>query len=192
MISLKCPNCNAELSVNEGRDVLYCEYCGHKILLGTKHEFTYTYHEIDEAKIKKHEVHEKIKLKKLDNEYKSKRILLIVGLLCLGYSVLAPLLMSFEYKSSINKYENSISGESIAVPFSSSDLTSEKYEVARTELENVGFTNITYIPINDFGILEAVVEGKVSEVSIDGKNSFKAGQRFPINAPVIIRYHSAK
>ena len=33
MIQLKCPNCNADLNVENNLDSFYCQYCGTKILL---------------------------------------------------------------------------------------------------------------------------------------------------------------
>lgn len=33
LVSLKCPSCGAELSVEEDRDICFCTYCGAKILI---------------------------------------------------------------------------------------------------------------------------------------------------------------
>ena len=33
LISLNCPNCGAELEVENGIDMFFCKYCGHKIML---------------------------------------------------------------------------------------------------------------------------------------------------------------
>lgn len=32
-INIKCPNCNAQLTVSEDRKELYCEYCGTKLII---------------------------------------------------------------------------------------------------------------------------------------------------------------
>lgn len=34
MINLTCPNCAADLDLPEDRDVVFCSYCGKKILIG--------------------------------------------------------------------------------------------------------------------------------------------------------------
>lgn len=34
MINLTCPNCAADLDLPENRDVVFCSYCGKKILIG--------------------------------------------------------------------------------------------------------------------------------------------------------------
>ena len=55
MISLKCPECRADLSVEDDRKECVCQYCGAKILIddgATAH----TYRKIDEARIKEAEV----------------------------------------------------------------------------------------------------------------------------------------
>lgn len=68
-ISLKCPECGAELSVGEDRKQCFCQYCGSKILIddgSTMH----TYRKIDEARIKEAEVRESLRLKELELEEK--------------------------------------------------------------------------------------------------------------------------
>ena len=40
--SLKCPECGANLEIEEGRSFCFCQYCGCKIMLDEeKHEYTY-------------------------------------------------------------------------------------------------------------------------------------------------------
>lgn len=67
MISLKCPECGAHLSIEEGHKQCFCQYCGTKIMLddGSK---TYTYRHVDEARIKEAEVEKLIRLKELEIE----------------------------------------------------------------------------------------------------------------------------
>lgn len=36
IIQLRCPNCNAELSIENDLDTFYCKYCGTKILLANQ------------------------------------------------------------------------------------------------------------------------------------------------------------
>lgn len=68
VISLKCPECNASLSIEEGRTQCFCQYCGTKILLDDG-STTYTYRKIDEARLKEAEV----RLKELEMEQEEKR-----------------------------------------------------------------------------------------------------------------------
>lgn len=84
-IELVCPKCGAHLSVDANREFLFCEYCGVKILLND--ENTYTIRKIDEAKIKKVEADQIIRLKELelaqrkaDNEAKKLKLKIIISL----------------------------------------------------------------------------------------------------------------
>lgn len=87
LISLTCPNCNANLdNIDPNLKQCYCQYCGTKIMLddGTIRKETHIY---DEAKIKETESKESIRLKELElerereKEHKElgKKLLLIGG-----------------------------------------------------------------------------------------------------------------
>lgn len=67
LISLKCPECGANLSVETELKHFFCQYCGAKIMLEDD-SATYTYRKVDEARIKEAEVSEIIKLKELEIE----------------------------------------------------------------------------------------------------------------------------
>lgn len=69
--SVKCPDCGATLPIEEGRNQMFCSYCGSSIIVTNENE--YIYRNIDEAKlkqaeaeIKKAEAEKEIKLKKLE------------------------------------------------------------------------------------------------------------------------------
>lgn len=78
-ISVKCPECGAELSVENGREFAYCSYCGTKVIISNDNE--HIYRTIDEASVKQAETDRIVKLKELEMEEKSKRmrIGLIIG-----------------------------------------------------------------------------------------------------------------
>ena len=68
LISLTCPNCNANLdNIDSSRPFCYCQYCGTKIALddGTIRKETHIY---DEAKIKETESSERVKMREMDLE----------------------------------------------------------------------------------------------------------------------------
>ena len=48
--SVKCPDCGAVLPIEEGRNQVFCSYCGSKIIMTNENE--YVYRHIDEAEIK--------------------------------------------------------------------------------------------------------------------------------------------
>lgn len=64
VISLKCPECGANISVEAGRKECFCTYCAAKIIIDDG-STTHTYRKVDEARIKEAEVSEKIRLKEL-------------------------------------------------------------------------------------------------------------------------------
>lgn len=58
--SLRCPNCDADLEVEDGLDTFFCKYCGHKILLEGQSKAAYD----AKVRIKKMEHEEKIQDKR--------------------------------------------------------------------------------------------------------------------------------
>lgn len=52
-ISIKCPECGANLPIEEGRKTMFCSYCGRQVMMVNENEYKYevTHHYIDDAKI---------------------------------------------------------------------------------------------------------------------------------------------
>ena len=52
-ISIKCPECGANLPMEEGRKTMFCSYCGRQVMMVNENEYKYevTHHYIDDAKI---------------------------------------------------------------------------------------------------------------------------------------------
>lgn len=69
IISLKCPECGADISIEEGHKQCFCQYCGAKILIDDG-STTHTYRKVDEARIKEAEVDKLIRLKELEIKQK--------------------------------------------------------------------------------------------------------------------------
>lgn len=65
---MKCPECKANLSVEEGRKYCFCQYCGTKIMLEDDrvNKTYYTYR--NEARLRQVEIDREIALKKLEIE----------------------------------------------------------------------------------------------------------------------------
>lgn len=60
LISIKCPGCGADLSVEDNREFSSCSYCGTKVKINNDNE--YIYRTIDEAGIKQAETDRIVKL----------------------------------------------------------------------------------------------------------------------------------
>ncbi len=70
-IKLKCPNCEANLTVSSDREFFFCEYCGARIAADEKNR--YTYRRIDEARIREADAAENIRMKELEIEQQKMR-----------------------------------------------------------------------------------------------------------------------
>ncbi len=94
MISLKCPSCGGGLSVEQGRDFTFCQYCGTKILF--EDENMHTYRHIDDADIKRAETERIVKLKELELEQdkrKGRKALIISWAVATGFLLIFGVLL---------------------------------------------------------------------------------------------------
>ena len=69
-ISVKCPECGADLEMEEGRKQMFYSYCGAKVMLQNENE--YTIRTVDEARIREAEVNRELRLKELELEKQRK------------------------------------------------------------------------------------------------------------------------
>ena len=79
VLALHCPSCGAELSVDEGKEITYCIYCGTKILLKDQNE-TITRHineaDVIRAKAERELAMKELALKEEENRKKPRELLL--------------------------------------------------------------------------------------------------------------------
>lgn len=68
--SVKCPECNASLPIEEGRTQMFCSYCGAKIIVHNENE--YICRHIDEAELTQAETDRLVELKRLEMEEKQR------------------------------------------------------------------------------------------------------------------------
>lgn len=62
MVALKCPECGADLEVPEGpRKIMYCAYCGAKIILQDDNEYTVNIHTTDDADVERAKTDQMVK-----------------------------------------------------------------------------------------------------------------------------------
>lgn len=64
---ITCPNCGANLRIDDDHDIFFCEYCGTKIRKESDHSYTKVEQEIryiDEARLKEAE----LKIKELESQ----------------------------------------------------------------------------------------------------------------------------
>ena len=71
------------------------------------------------------------------------------------------------------------------------DFISVNYSEAVTDLEGMGFTNVSAEPIYDIS-LGITDEGKMAFITIDGHEDFRRGEVYNSDAEVIVKYHALK
>jgi len=213
-IDLTCPKCGATLSVASGRDTLFCEYCGAKILLND--ENTYTIRNIDEAKLKQAETEQIAMLKKFEMaekraeaaqkklklKIKASIILAVVGTIMLiigflGWVDMFSLLglcpiMGIAYIWFVGNDSNDSDdlGDRVKVPSSVSDFETKNYTAIEAILKSAGFKNVKCVPLNDLTMGFIKKPGMVASITINGHEITSGGKKFSPDASVVISYHS--
>lgn len=96
MVSVKCPDCGATLSVEGDRKTAFCSYCGSKIILHNDNEYTINVN--DEAEVKYAETDQIVNLKKLEfaekaaqdrKQVRKLKILISLALAAIGMVMIA-------------------------------------------------------------------------------------------------------
>ncbi|MGN1087010.1 MAG: hypothetical protein ACI4Q5_08235, partial [Porcipelethomonas sp.] len=104
--SLKCPNCNADLEIEDGLDTFFCKYCGSKIVLEGQSGDAYRARtrvkemEHDERMAEKKYEHEKYKIKEKNMHKLSKAKIEIITAVSIVTVLIVFLVVSF---SSVKK-----------------------------------------------------------------------------------------
>lgn len=214
--SVKCPECGAGLPIEEGRQLMFCSYCGVKILMTNENE--YIYRTIDEAGIKKAEADHEVRIKQMEiiakknfakEKFKRFKVIMtvILGVVCLlsiaiGYSSngsLSALMVGMVsgiilFSMWINNIENGDDdinySDKIRVPSSISNYENKNYASIEAMFKSAGFTNVRCVPLNDLitGLLKK--PGIVESITINGHSITSGGKKFSPDASVVISYHS--
>lgn len=210
--TVKCPECGASLPIEEGREKLFCSYCGSQIIMTNENEFVFRH--VDEAKIKQAETDRTVQLKKLEiierkraAGERTKRtkitisiILGIVGALLMifggemteivGMGAVVAILYIWIMNDNDKDDTDLDLGDKVKVPSSISDYESKNYAVIEAVLSSAGFTNIRCIPLCDLKTAIFKKPGTVESITINGKEIISGGKKYPCDASVVISYHS--
>lgn len=87
------------------------------------------------------------------------------------------------------KYADERQGK-IVMPKGSAKYLGSNYQKVESELKELGFSDITFIPLYDIKTFEIWRKGNVIELSIDGSTKFMADDYFAPDAQVVITYHA--
>lgn len=174
--SVKCPDCGAVLPIEEGRNQVFCSYCGSKIIMMNENE--YVYRHIDEAEIKQAETERILRLKKIEfiekkreEAAKIKRIkiklTIVLGILAvifigMGYvgtndgfimpGLICCIIMACMWLLGDDQDDDSDFGDKIKVPKAVFDYEDKNYAAMEILFKSAGFTNVKSVPLNDLAV----------------------------------------
>ncbi len=211
-VSIKCPECGASLDVEEGRQQIFCSYCGTKVMVQNDNE--YIYRHIDEASIKQAEADKIVQLRKLEiierkraEAAKVKRVKIIVSILVgiigiglmiagagmgglVGLLVLEGVMFIWILSDKDKEDDELDFGDKVKVPSGISGYESKSYSAIEAMFVSAGFTNVRCVPLNDLTMGLLKKPGMVQSITIRGKEITSGGKKFSPDAPVVISYHS--
>lgn len=211
---IQCPACGANLSVEEGREKIFCTYCGSQVTVTNENEHIFRH--IDEAKIKQAETDQVIRLKEMELEEKENRkkrksraiaygialgFVLIGALICIwaplvgmwgviigGWIALYTAVSNDDsHKKRQKRYANP---DEVCISELMTDYYEKNYNVVVQLFQAAGFSNVNAVPLNDLNSRTARKNGQVEDVSINGNEDFEEGDIFPKDSTVLITYHS--
>ena len=187
-ISLKCPDCGADLKdlcIEEGRTFCFCQYCGGKILFDDETvRISIKYEKQDTARIKEAEVKESIRIRELEYQEREAKRDTKIGFMGIAIMFTIPLINFLVF--ALNKCTSEAQGKLSAGD--SEDYIRQNYEAVVMQLSELGFENIVTVDLDDSGILFWKNEA-VESVSIDGNTYFESINYFHPEDKVIVTYH---
>lgn len=213
--SVKCPECGANLPIEEGRERLFCTYCGTQIIITNENEHTYRH--VDEAEVKRAETERLVHLKELELEEKENErrrrgrntafaiagTLAIIGTISeiavpynsLGiFSIIIAMYIALfaliSRKERPGRTRRIISHHEVQVTEDMASCGGKHYQAVVSLFQSAGFSSIKAVGLKDLNLLTARKNGQVDIVSISGKDNFEEGDIFQKSDSVIITYHS--
>lgn len=198
--AIKCPECGANLDIEEGRRQMFCSYCGAKIIMSNENE--YFIHHIDDTEVKKAEIERAVEMKELEalekrraaaeKAYKEKQKLMmllvfftIVSFL-IGFSshngsgmgflmagMVCLLILMYMWKNDSSDERSVDAEEKIKVPSSISNYSEKNYATIESIFARAGFTNVRSVPLNDLTIGFLKKAGTVDSITINGNACFQ-------------------
>ena len=215
-IPVKCPQCKADLTIEEGREYALCTYCGTKFLINDDSKKEITYRHVNEAEIQKAENERIMIMRQMDlaeqlhadrvkkNSIKRTYTVVLVAaalflfliggatgeLFAIALGMISLVAIMFIWESKDKKQDETSQEEKIRVPSSVFSDTKKNYASVEAILSGAGFTNVKCVPMKNLqlGILKQ--PGTVSSISINGREVTSSWKKYPKDVPIVISYHS--
>lgn len=178
LITYTCPSCGANLKLENHSQIfdktLTCRYC--------KNSF--------QVEVKYGEIGANVEARLIlsQEEFKQKLIKDKINFKYLMYGfftfVLCCIIVFFSiFISNIG---------TVTIEQNSKELRGENYENIKSQLEDMGFTNIHLEVLEDLKLGLLKKDGEVEKVTIDGESDYDEGDRFKPESKVRIIYHTFK
>lgn len=216
-VTIRCPECGANLQIEDGREYAFCTYCGAKVMIANDNE--HIYRTIDEARIKQAETDRMVQIRHLDMEEESSGmrktlmviwiivtlIFLLIGIvgiiigdegmegvgLGIGINIGAWGAIGLFSLGEKKKPKAEVREGEIAVTGPMTGCVGKNYNNAVLLFKSAGFTNINAIPLHDLTRLNQKKNGQVEMVTINGNDEFDEEDVYPKTANILITYHCA-
>ncbi len=217
--SVKCPECGASLPIEEGRNQVFCSYCGTKVLVHNDNEHIYRH--IDEAGIKQAETDRLVKLRELEMAEKNnatRKILikawLIISIILIVIAVYLLLsshddwmkaflficyacfpviggggILLFRVMPEKEAEKAAMKIGGIRFPKGLEPFDEKHFEVVRNSLQSVGFTNISCINLHDITFGILNKPGRIESITVEGEKITSGGKVYMPNVSITITYH---
>lgn len=218
MNSVKCPECGANLQIEEGRTQVFCSYCGTKIIITNENEHIYRH--IDEADIRKAETDRMVRMRRLNMEEQGSSLKKTMTIIWMAVSLIIILICIIEM-SVLDKFTNGflmlfylggpvigggayllfkllpekenekvlLSSGGIKLPKALFPYSDKTFEEAEIILRNAGFRNINSINAHDLVIGLFEKPGKIDSITVNGEELMDGGKVYMPNIPIVITYH---
>ena len=218
MNSVKCPECGANLQIEEGRTQVFCSYCGTKIIITNENEHIYRH--IDEADIRKAETDRMVRMRRLNMEEQGSSLKKTMTIIWMAVSLIIILICIIEM-SVLDRFTNGflmlfylggpvigggayllfkllpekenekvlLSSGGIKLPKALFPYSDKTFEEAEIILRNAGFRNITSINAHDLVIGLFEKPGKIDSITVNGERLMDGGKVYMPNIPIVITYH---
>ena len=184
MKTIECAYCGAAIEVDvQGRDSVFCNYCGKKIALNGENSVTKNVNIKKDIKVHKRYTDDADVIRAQTEAKKDKNDLITFAAIIGAFALMAALILGVP---ALIKAGNENSGNISAGYYK--DLVGENYKTVEAHFRAAGFTNIELIDLNDSGIA-FWNEGKVETISVGGDTSFESLDFFDPNTKVVISYH---
>lgn len=193
MVSLECPNCHAQLQIEEGREYAYCSYCGAKFLIEDDSTHTTIIISRDESEIARTNAEKEIRLKEIEseersagNENKRKILKIILPWLAILLICVVPFLIWLSSEG-----VKIIRGD-IHMTYSSKEMIGQSTDTVAKRLKKLGFTDIE-MQVDKPGSLKERLSlfkyrsGEVTSVSVNGSH-ISNGEYYPKDSTIVIQY----